>query len=69
MQFINLAIAIVMIGLLSGTGLLSQEFDVEKQTQWHQWRGPNADGVSVSAQPPAKLERPNQRQMENPDCR
>ncbi len=32
--------------------ILSQDFDTEKQNNWHQWRGPNASGVSNTAHPP-----------------
>jgi outer membrane protein assembly factor BamB len=37
--------------LTTGT-LLAQDFDAEKDKNWHQWRGPEANGVSRTATPP-----------------
>lgn len=31
---------------------MAQDFEVEKHKNWHQWRGPEASGVSRSATPP-----------------
>ncbi len=45
-----LAIVASMIGSISWAG----DFSSERLENWHQWRGPNADGVSPDADPPVE---------------
>ncbi len=43
------------IVLLLGCGTtLAADFEAEKLANWHQWRGPNADGSAPKADPPTK---------------
>jgi outer membrane protein assembly factor BamB len=42
--------SVVLLSIVQVT--IGQDFDIVKQSQWHQWRGPNANGVSETAQPP-----------------
>ncbi len=43
----QIAVGIAVVGLLNSV-LLANDFS----GNWHQWRGPNADGTSISANPP-----------------
>jgi outer membrane protein assembly factor BamB len=45
-----LTIAALLIGSSSWAG----DFASDRQENWHQWRGPNADGVAPSADPPVE---------------
>jgi len=41
--------------LILGCGTVAAEdFETRKAANWHQWRGPNADGSSSTAEPPTK---------------
>jgi hypothetical protein len=42
------------IGLLSVAATSSADFAAERLANWHQWRGPNADGVAANADPPSQ---------------
>ena len=46
-------IALALLALTMNS-LFAAEFDVEKQSNWHQWRGPDATGFSPTANPPTK---------------
>ena len=39
---------------LFATTVHAADFDKEKEQNWHQWRGPNADGSAPKADPPTK---------------
>jgi outer membrane protein assembly factor BamB len=43
------------LSLFLGCGtVLAADFETEKFTNWHHWRGPNADGSAPKADPPTK---------------
>lgn len=42
----------VSVAFLPMTGLRAQDFQTAKADNWHQWRGPEATGVSETANPP-----------------
>lgn len=47
----------VMLGLACFWGawpLMGQDFETAKKENWHQWRGPEATGVSKTAKPPVE---------------
>ena len=39
-------------GLMLLGAVSAQDFESAKQNNWHQWRGPNANGTSLTANPP-----------------
>lgn len=39
---------------LIAASLFGQEFETAKYQNWHQWRGPNADGLATQGNPPIK---------------
>jgi len=49
----HLACSLFCICLLSGV-LGANDFDTQKQQNWHQWRGPEATGVAPLGDPPTK---------------
>ena len=47
-------IAFGLLLLLGCGSVTAGDFDTDKLNNWHQWRGPNADGSSPNANPPIK---------------
>ena len=47
----------------------ADEFAKERLDNWHQWRGPLANGTSPHSNPPAEMGRQDQHQMEGCRCR
>ena len=45
---------VAIFGILSPDFVWGQDFENAKQTNWHQWRGPNADGTATVGNPPTK---------------
>ena len=39
---------------MMATSLIGQEFEIAKYRNWHQWRGPDANGVASQGNPPIK---------------
>ena len=63
-------IAIVALGLIAvalplGQGLADQ-FAEAKSNNWHHWRGPDANGVSITAKPPVQWSPTNNIQWKVP---
>ena len=48
----HFASGLVLFGLCGST--LAADFDTEKLANWHQWRGPRADGSAPHASPPTR---------------
>ena len=48
----SLALRLVFAWGALGSWAAADEFAVEKLDNWHQWRGPNADGVAPHGDPP-----------------
>lgn len=44
----------ITLVLLTGTAVSAQDFEQQQAANWHQWRGPTADGVSETADPPVR---------------
>jgi hypothetical protein len=44
---------ITLAGLLAPPARAS-DFATDKASNWHHWRGPNADGTAPTANPPTK---------------
>lgn len=52
---IRLAVLIaVLAGVVSYRSGLAADFDEMKSHNWHQWRGPDASGVAIDAEPPVE---------------
>jgi outer membrane protein assembly factor BamB len=45
-------LAAAFIALASTAAIVHADFESERLENWHQWRGPNADGAAVQANPP-----------------
>jgi hypothetical protein len=45
-------LAALLVLLVPGWTSLAGDFASERLSNWHQWRGPNADGVSPDGDPP-----------------
>lgn len=43
--------SIPLILAMVSSNLAAQDFEAEKQSNWHQWRGPNASGVTTGDPP------------------
>jgi outer membrane protein assembly factor BamB len=43
-----------LVLLTLGGATLAADFETEKLSNWHHWRGPNADGSAPTAEPPLK---------------
>ena len=49
-RFLSAFLALV----LGSAAVVAADFETEKRSNWHQWRGPNADGSAPKADPPTK---------------
>ena len=60
-----LALGLITVTLPLGQGLADQ-FEEAKPNNWHHWRGPDANGVSITAKPPVQWSPTNNIQWKFP---
>ena len=59
------ALVLITVTLPLGQGLADQ-FEEAKPNNWHHWRGPDANGVSITAKPPVQWSPTNNIQWKVP---
>ncbi|MEM7782002.1 MAG: PQQ-binding-like beta-propeller repeat protein [Planctomycetota bacterium] len=52
LHLFRVSVCMVLTIVITQQAVFSQEFDDQKFNNWHQWRGPNADGLALSGNPP-----------------
>jgi len=60
-----IALSVICWGTVSNMAS-SSDFETERQANWHQWRGPMANGVAPHAQPPVKWSETDNVQWKTP---